>query len=144
MRIFVLLFNVGTDNEGIYSRKIGDRDEVLMFEEEDDATRFGLMLEAQDFPTASIEEMDEDEIKAFCESVGYEAILIPSGSLEIPPEHNVEETDWEKDNQGSTDPEPTRQNPSESESSSDSSSDEPAELSEDELNRIRRKLEGLL
>ena len=50
MRVFVLLFNARTENEGIHTIQLGDRNKVLMFESEDDATRFGVMLEAQDFP----------------------------------------------------------------------------------------------
>jgi hypothetical protein len=58
MRVFVLLFNARTENEGIHTVRVGDaegslpgvgRNQVLMFESEDDATRFALMLEAQDF-----------------------------------------------------------------------------------------------
>ncbi|MCS6815504.1 MAG: DUF3110 domain-containing protein, partial [Cyanobacteria bacterium] len=57
MQVFVLLFNAGTDQEGIHTLKmmdpeLGERNVVLMFEAEDDATRFSLMLEAQDFPAA--------------------------------------------------------------------------------------------
>ncbi len=49
MRVFVLIFNAGTDNEGIHTIRVGDRNKILMFESEDDALRFALMLEAQDF-----------------------------------------------------------------------------------------------
>ena len=61
MRVFVLLFNAGTENEGIHTIRIGDRNKVLMFESEDDANRFALMLEAQDFPPPSVEEIDSEE-----------------------------------------------------------------------------------
>ena len=138
MRIFVLLFNVGTDNEGIHSLKIEDRDVVLMFEDEDDATRFGVMLEAQDFPTPTVEEMDEEEIKEFCASVGYETRLIEQGQLELPPENNVEDMDWQEDGSNRVDLSQTASG------SSDSAPNEGGEFSEDELARIRRQLEGLL
>jgi hypothetical protein len=65
-RVFILLFNAGTDNEGIHTIRIGDRNTVLMFESEDDATRFAVMLEAQDFPEATVEQMDAEEIEEFC------------------------------------------------------------------------------
>ena len=42
MRVFVLLFNPGTENEGIHTLTVGDRNIVLMFESEDDATRYAL------------------------------------------------------------------------------------------------------
>ncbi len=119
-RVFVLLFNARTDNEGIYSLQVGDRNVVLMFESEDDAIRFGLMLEAQDFPEPTVEAMDADEIEEFCQSAGYDAQLIEEGMLAVPPETNVEKTDWQPDADRTEEP----------------------ELSD--LDRIRRQLEGLL
>jgi hypothetical protein len=119
-RIFVLLFNAGTQNEGIHSIQIGDRNKVLMFESEDDATRFGVMLEAQDFPEATVEEFDMEEIEEFCNGAGYDAELISEGMLALPPEVNVEQTDWELNAQETKEPEIS------------------------DLDRIRRQLEGLL
>gem|GEM_PF-3889562 len=52
-QVYVLLFNARSENEGIHTLQIGDRNVVLMFESEDDAIRFGGMLEAQDFPNPS-------------------------------------------------------------------------------------------
>jgi hypothetical protein len=120
MRVFVLLFNARTENEGIHTLHVGDRNKVLMFESSDDATRFALMLEAQDFPTATVEAMDAEEIKEFCESADYDWELVPEGALTIPPETNLEKTDWQADSQ------------------------KPADISENELDSIRRNLEGLL
>ncbi len=68
MRVFVLLFNARTENEGIHTIRVGDRNKLLMFESEDDAIRFALMLEAQDFPTATVEPMDSEELEEFCAS----------------------------------------------------------------------------
>jgi hypothetical protein len=129
MRVFVLLFNAGTENEGIHTVRVGDaeaalrgagRNQVLMFESEDDATRFAVMLEAQDFPAATVEEMDAEEIKEFCESAGYDWEIVPEGALALPPEANVEATDWQVNEQ------------------------KPADIPDSELDSIRRKLEGLL
>ena len=38
MNVFVLLYNSGTDKEGIHSIELKGRTIVLMFEERDDAT----------------------------------------------------------------------------------------------------------
>jgi hypothetical protein len=119
-RVFVLLFNARTDNEGIYTKRIGDRDMVLMFESEDDATRYSLMLEAQDFPEATVEAIGVDEIEAFCHQNDYDWELIEAGKLEIPPEENAEQTTWQPDDDKPEEPEP------------------------EDLDRIRRQLEGLL
>jgi len=137
MRVFVLLFNSGTENEGIHTLQIGDRNKVLMFESEDDATRYALMLEAQDFPSALVESMDDREIKAFCESADYDWELVPEGALTLPPEGNVEKTDWQIDDEFADDFD------DELELTESEASDE-SQMSDAELEKIRRRLEGLL
>ncbi|NJK40001.1 MAG: DUF3110 domain-containing protein [Oscillatoriales cyanobacterium RM1_1_9] len=128
MRVYVLLFNAGTENEGIHTIQQGDRNTVLMFESEDDATRFSILLEAQDFPVPNVESIEEAEIQEFCRRVGYEYRFIPTGELEIPPENNVNQTDWSGD-----------------EDSRDGAQlDPPGEVVSDDLDMIRRRLEGLL
>ncbi|WP_066382293.1 MULTISPECIES: DUF3110 domain-containing protein [unclassified Anabaena] len=138
MRVFVLIFNANTENEGIHTIRVGDRNKILMFESEDDALRFALMLEAQDFPTPTVEAIDAEEIKEFCESAGYDWEIVPENSdLVVPPELNVDETDWQVDG--------------EYDDTGDGSYDgydvppaEEPEFSAAELENIRRKLEGLL
>jgi Protein of unknown function (DUF3110) len=135
MRVFVLLFNARTENEGIHTIRVGDRNKILMFESEDDATRFALMLEAQDFPAPAVEAINAEEIKEFCESANYDWEIIPeNGNLVVPPEVNVEEPDWQED------PEPSDI----SEISSSQMLPEESDSSDAELDSIRRKLEGLL
>jgi hypothetical protein len=138
VRIFVLLFNVGTDNEGLHTLQIGDRNIILMFEDEDDATRYALLLEAQDFPVPTVEMIEQSEIEDFCQSAGYTAQLVPKGFvpqsdaerlLLAPPETNLEDTDWQRDRKV----EPDKVEP-----------DEAPSIPESELDRIRRRLEGLL
>ena len=120
MRVFVLLFNARTENEGIHTIQTADRNKVLMFESEEDATRFGVLLEAQDFPDPKVEAFDQEEIVEFCRSIDYEWELVPAGALALPPENNVEKTDWQPD------------------------ADPGLEMPETDLDRIRRQLEGLL
>ncbi len=128
MRVYVLLFNPRTENEGIHSVRVGDRDKIFMFKSEDDATRYALMLEAQDFPVPVVEEMPEDEVIEFCNSQGFDYEVLEEGMLVLPPEGNLESTDWQAD--GANDP------------SSESSPESSPETSD--LDRIRRQLEGLL
>ncbi len=128
MQVYVLLYNVGKDNEGIHTIQIGEKNLVLMFESEDDATRYAILLEAQDFLTPSIEKIDSEEVEEFCVQAGYESKLVTEGMLEIPPESNVNDTDWNEEGEYS---------PAQSESES-------SDMSSTELDRIRRKLEGLL
>ncbi|MEA5582116.1 DUF3110 domain-containing protein [Nodularia harveyana UHCC-0300] len=141
MRVFVLIFNARTENEGIHSIRVGDaegsegtvRNKILMFESEDDALRFALLLEAQDFPTPTVEMIDAEEIKEFCVGADYEWELVPANSdLVLPPEMNLEKTDWQADD---TDEDSYRSNQVPSAA---------PEMSDAELENIRRKLEGLL
>ena len=39
-KIYVLLFNARTENEGLHTVQMGDRNKILMFESEDDALRY--------------------------------------------------------------------------------------------------------
>ena len=131
MQVFILLFNAGTDNEGIHTLKVSEpvtggsslQDVVLAFEAEDDATRYALLLEAQDFPAATVEGMDRAEVEEFCRGSGLEMKFVPEGTLAVPPETSVETTDWQPDGQ-----------PENSEPISANS----------ELDRMRRQLEELL
>ena len=106
MEIFVLLFNSGTEKEGIHSIELKGRTIVLMFEDKDDAIRYCGLLEAQDFPTPNVEKINIDEIRAFCEKLDYECKLVEKNfvpkTLEdrlllSPPQKNLEVEEWNKD-----------------------------------------------
>jgi len=136
MQVYVLLYNVGTDNEGVHILRIQEHDVVLMFEDEDDATRYALLLEAQDFASPSVEAFDQDEMEDICAGFGYTPQLVPAGFvpqseaerlLIAPPETNLETT-WKP----------------EGESSSGEEEEDKGAIASDELERIRRQLEGLL
>ena len=104
MKIFVLLYNPNSDNEGIHSIELNGRTIVLMFEEKEDAERYVGLLEAQDFPTPSVEMVDLEEIKDFCNRCDYETRVVTKGfvpkTLEdrlliTPPQKNLEVNKWE-------------------------------------------------
>ena len=76
MNIFVLLYNFGTEKEGIHSIELKGRTIVLMFEEKDDAERYCGLLEAQDFPLPTVEMIDIKEIRDFCNKLDYECKLV--------------------------------------------------------------------
>ena len=104
MKIFVLLYNSGTDKEGIHSIELRGRTIVLMFEDKDDATRYCGLLEAQDFPSPTIEMIDIEEIKEFCIKLDYEFKLVERNFvpktaedrlLISPPQKNLEVDNWE-------------------------------------------------
>lgn len=125
MRVYILLFNAGTDNEGIHTVQMGDRNTILMFQDEDDAFRYAGLLEAQDFPEPKVEGIDSEEVEQFCRQADYDFKMIEPGQLEIPPEKNVEDLSWDEEQQQDT-------------------ATEDESMPNDELDRIRRQLEGLL
>ena len=105
MNIFVLLYNSGTEKEGIHSIELKGRTIVLMFEVIDDAERYCGLLEAQDFPVPSVESFNIDEIRNFCNKLDYECKLVernfvpksPEDRLLIsPPQRNLEVENWSK------------------------------------------------
>jgi len=109
MNIFVLLYNSGTDNEGIHSIELKGRTIVLMFEDKDDATRYCGLLEAQDFPLPTVETINIEEIKDFCIKLDYECKLVEKNFvpktaedrlLISPPQKNLEVENWEEDKTG--------------------------------------------
>ena len=104
MNIFVLLYNSGTDKEGIHSIELKGRTIVLMFEDKDDATRYCGLLEAQDFPLPSVEKINMEEIKEFCQKLDYESRLVEKNFIPktaedrlliSPPQKNLEVENWE-------------------------------------------------
>lgn len=157
MRVHVLLFDAGTDSEGIHSLEIAGRTVVLLFENPDDAERYAGLLEAQDFPVPTVEALDREDVDLFCREAGYEARLIESGFVPsndeerlfmAPPQSNRDVSNW-KDDLVANDP-----------VSNEAVSDggvaeqqgvEPAlqgletePESNPELDELRRRLEGLL
>ncbi len=112
MNVFVLLYNCGTEKEGIHSIELKGRTIVLMFEDKDDAERYCGLLEAQDFPLPSVEMINIDEIRDFCTKLDYESKLVEKNFvpktaedrlLISPPQKNLEVENWnqeerEKDN----------------------------------------------
>ena len=106
MNVFVLLYNSGTDKEGIHSIELKGRTIVLMFEDEDDAIRYCGLLEAEDFPLPTVEIIDIGEIKEFCNNLNYECKLVeknfvPKNAedrlLISPPHKNLEVDNWNSD-----------------------------------------------
>ena len=106
MDIFVLLYNSGTDKEGIHSIELKGRTIVLMFEEKDDAIRYCGLLEAQDFPLPTIETINIDQIKDFCKKLDYECKLVEKNFvpktqeerlLISPPQRNLDVNEWDGD-----------------------------------------------
>tara|TARA_Y100000589_G_scaffold304526_1_gene317735 strand:+ start:988 stop:1362 length:375 start_codon:yes stop_codon:yes gene_type:complete len=119
MQIFVLLYNANSDNEGIHSIELRGKTIVLMFEDKEDAERYCGLLEAQDFPSPSVEMVLLDEIKDFCNKCDYETRLVTKNfmpkTLEdrlliTPPPKNLQVDSWDDENSGEIDIESVKNN----------------------------------
>jgi hypothetical protein len=134
MPVHVLLFDAGSDQEGIHSLEVNGRTVVLLFEDQDDAERYAGLLEAQDFPVPTVERLDRQEMELFCSQAGYEARFVPSGFLPetaedrlliAPPERNMDVSLWQ-------------------EQPDTAAAVEQPQSPDPELEAFRRQLEGLL
>ena len=103
MLVHVLLYEAGTESEGIHSLELKGSTVILMFEDRDDAERYCGLLEAQDFPTPSIEELKRVDIETFCVEAGYDARFVEKGFIPStdeerlmisPPLSNLEVGNW--------------------------------------------------
>ena len=142
--VHVLLFDAGSDQEGIHSLELSGRTVVLLFEQRDDAERYAGLLEAQDFPTPTVEALERDEMELFCSQAGYQARFVPAGFLPTtaedrlliaPPEQNMDTSLW-REAEGDS-----GQNQNGPAQALDS---EPISSGDAELEAFRRRLEGLL
>jgi len=83
--MFILTIK-GREKEGAYSVIDEEGDQVLyLFEEEDDAIRFAMMLEEEDHPEMHILEVDDDIMIKTCKMHGYNYTIITSADVVIPP-----------------------------------------------------------
>ena len=79
----------GREDEGAYSVTNENGEQVLyLFCEEDDATRFAMMLEDMDYPEMHVIEIDDEIIFKTCEIHGYQYTVITPNDIIIPPEDN--------------------------------------------------------
>ncbi|MFO0000257.1 MAG: DUF3110 domain-containing protein [bacterium] len=79
----------GREEQGAYSVTNQKGQQILyLFEEEDDAVRFAMMLEEDDYPSLVVIEIDDDLIIKTCEINRYEYAIITANDIVIPPEQN--------------------------------------------------------
>ena len=84
--MYILAVN-GKEDDGAYSVITEDGEQVLyIFEEEDDATRFGIMLEESDYPEMQVMEVDDELILSVCDMNEHQYVIITKNDIVIPPE----------------------------------------------------------
>jgi len=76
----------GKEDEGAYSVVDEDGEKVLyIFERSDDAERYAMMLEDNDYPEISVVEVDDKLIVKTCELHDYQYTVITPNDIVIPP-----------------------------------------------------------
>jgi len=103
--VCVLLFGVGTGQEGVYSlqRWTDDglpHDTVLAFASPRDAERYAAMLEEEMGRMAVVEPISPPDLKGFCFEAGFDIRVVDSSAVMLglfsPPNQTVDVTDWER------------------------------------------------
>ena len=82
-----ILSVAGKESEGAYSVKDLDGNQVLyLWEEEDDATRYAMMLEEEDYPEMHVIEVEDEVMIKTCEAHDYSYTVITEDDIVIPPD----------------------------------------------------------
>jgi len=83
--MYILTIN-GKETEGAYSVTDDEGEQILyLFEEEDDAVRYAMMLEEDGSPEMHVIEVEDDLMIKACELHGYHYTLITTEDIVIPP-----------------------------------------------------------
>ena len=79
----------GQEQEGAYAVSDDDGERSLyLFEEEDDALRYGGMLEAEDYPPMDVVEIPNELAIQTCMVYNYKYVIITEDDFVIPPREN--------------------------------------------------------
>ncbi len=82
-----ILTVAGKEREGAYSVRDGQGNQILyLFEEEDDATRYAMMLEDDDYPEMHVLEVEDEIMVKTCKIHGYNYTVITPNDIVIPPD----------------------------------------------------------
>lgn len=83
--MFILTLK-GRESEGAYSVRNEEGEQIVyIFEEEDDATRFAMMLEEDDYPELHVIEIEGELMIKTCQMHGYNYALITPDDIVVPP-----------------------------------------------------------
>ena len=79
----------GQEQEGAYAVSDDDGERSLyLFEEEDDALRYGGLLEAEDYPPMDVVEIPNELAIQTCMVYYYKYVIITEDDFVIPPREN--------------------------------------------------------
>jgi len=76
----------GLEDQGAFSVADEEGDKVLyMFEEEDDASRYAMLLEEDGYPELNVMEVDDELIFHVCEINEHKYTVITPNDIVVPP-----------------------------------------------------------
>ena len=88
-----ILSIIGKEQEGAYAVEDHDGERALyLFEEEDDAERYGGLLEAEDYPPMSVVHVEKELAIETCEVYNYRYVVITNDDFVIPPRDDTIQT----------------------------------------------------
>jgi hypothetical protein len=77
---------MGKEAEGAYSVVDDEGEHILyLFQEEDDAVRYAMMLEEEGSPEMHVIEIEDEVMVKTCEMHGYQYTVITPDDIVIPP-----------------------------------------------------------
>lgn len=83
--MFLITIN-GRESDGAYSVIDDDGENILyLFEQEDDAVRYAIMLEDNDYPEMHVIEVDDESVIKTCKIHGYQYVVITQDDIVVPP-----------------------------------------------------------
>tara|TARA_B100001250_G_C19487364_1_gene651442 strand:- start:6 stop:281 length:276 start_codon:yes stop_codon:yes gene_type:complete len=83
--MYILTIN-GKESEGAYSVSDDEGENILyLFEDEDDAIRFAMMLEDSGSPEMHVIEVEDEVMIKTCEVHDYKYVIITPNDVVIPP-----------------------------------------------------------
>ena len=86
--MFILTIE-GKEKDGAYAVADKKGGQILyIFEEEDDADRYAMMLEDDGYPDMNVVEVDEELMIKTCHIHGHEYAIITKNDIVIPPEQH--------------------------------------------------------
>jgi hypothetical protein len=84
--MFIITIN-GRETEGAYSVRNDENEQILyLFEEEDDAVRYAMMLEDNGALEMHVIEIDDELMLRTCDIHGYQYAIITKNDIVIPPD----------------------------------------------------------
>ena len=84
--MFILTIE-GREKEGAYSVTDDEGEQIIyLFQEEDDAVRYAMMLEEDGYPEMHVIEIEDEVMIKTCEMHDYKYTVITKNDIVIPPE----------------------------------------------------------